>query len=722
MTNALLDRLSVGKKLFLISLFFSAALIGIEAYTITTLNQQRADSTIINIAGRQRMLTQKFTKELLDELGRGGRSGTRETTASANTAKLFEVSLNALRSGGQTFADLGMTQPLQIPGTGDPAIADKLAEVADLWGRLMQAATNIREAEPGSISHQAALKEVRTLNLAALKTMNQAVGMMAGNSAGKITTMMTMEGIILALALIAGLLFSMLVARHITGPLGRVVAATRKIAKGDLDIDLQALRSEARDEVGELARSFHSMVPVLRELQQELESMTQAAAAGELDRRCDNSRFNGSWSRILDGVNRVIDQFTGPLANASDYLDRISHGDIPEPITEEYRGDFNRIKDSVNRCIEAMNGLLDQSDDLIAAARGGRLDHRSDSADFEGSWKELITGLNGIFDAVTGPVQGTRHILQLLAEGNLSRTLEGDFDGEFGALQQAVNDTIEHLRKTIGPIQEAADLIDTASKEITAGNNNLSSRTESQASSLEETASSMEQLTSTVKHNADNAQQGKQLATRARQLAEAGGKVVDEAVQAMDEITESSRRIAEIIGVIDEIAFQTNLLALNASVEAARAGEQGRGFAVVATEVRNLAGRSATAAKEIKTLINDSVAKVDNGTQLVHRSGETLEEIVAGVKKVGDIVAEITAASQEQAAGIDQVNQAVTGMDEITQQNAALAEEISAAAAAMMEKAQELRRLTGFFRLNGAEPSQAHPPASSHEKVVKEVA
>ncbi len=220
---------------------------------------------------------------------------------------------------------------------------------------------------------------------------------------------------------------------------------------------------------------------------------------------------------------------------------------------------------------------------------------------------------------------------------------------------------------------------------------------EQQASSLQETASSMEELTSTVRDNADNAQQANQVAASARQLAERGGEVVHNAIDAMGQINTASSKIAEIIGVIDAIAFQTNLLALNASVEAARAGEQGRGFAVVATEVRNLAGRSATAAKEIKELIQDSAGKVQAGSELVNQSGETLGEIVTGVKKVGDIIAEIAAASAEQAAGIDQVNQAITSMDEVTQQNAALAEQTSAASSSLYDKAQEMERMMAFF-------------------------
>jgi methyl-accepting chemotaxis protein len=289
-----------------------------------------------------------------------------------------------------------------------------------------------------------------------------------------------------------------------------------------------------------------------------------------------------------------------------------------------------------------------------------------------------------------------------MSHGDLTKTIDSNYQGSFGQLKNDANSTISKLTEVMGEINNNANSVLNGAHEIAQGNANLSQRTEEQASSLEETASSMEEMTSTVRMNADNAKQADQLASSARELAEKGGEVVSNAVDAMSEITASSKKIADIIGVIDEIAFQTNLLALNAAVEAARAGEQGRGFAVVASEGRNLAGRSATAAKEIKGLIGDSVTKVEEGSKLVDESGKTLEGIMTSVKKVSDIIAEIAAAGEEQSDGIEQVNKAINQMDEMTQQNATLVEEAAAASEAMGEQARNLNELVGFFTTDGS--------------------
>ena len=292
-------------------------------------------------------------------------------------------------------------------------------------------------------------------------------------------------------------------------------------------------------------------------------------------------------------------------------------------------------------------------------------------------------------------------IARRVADGDLSAHIDVQSTNETGKLMLALKDMNDHLARTVGRVRSGADTIATASSQIAAGNLDLSSRTEQQASALEETASSMEELTSTVKQNSDNARQAGQLAQSASDVAVKGGAEVAQVVDTMGSINASSKKIVDIIGVIDGIAFQTNILALNAAVEAARAGEQGRGFAVVATEVRNLAQRAASAAKEIKSLIDDSVDKVNIGAKLVDQAGATMQEIVGSIRRVTDIMGEITAASREQTEGIEQVNQAIIQMDETTQQNAALVEEAAAAAASLQDQAGNLVELVSVFKIDG---------------------
>mgnify|MGYP005992839981 CR=1 FL=1 len=328
----------------------------------------------------------------------------------------------------------------------------------------------------------------------------------------------------------------------------------------------------------------------------------------------------------------------------------------------------------------------------------------------------------GLHRAISVPLSKMLGHFSAISNGNLTERITVGSKDEMGALTQGLIDMQRGLIRTIVTMRGGSESIASATKQIAAGNMDLSQRTEEQASSLEETASSMEELTSIVRQNADNARQASQLAGNASDIAVKGGEVVGRVIETMSGINDSSKKIADIIGVIEGIAFQTNILALNAAVEAARAGEQGRGFAVVAGEVRSLAQRSATAAKEIKELISDSVGRVENGTTLVAEAGDVIDEVVVAVKRVTDIMGEISSASEEQSAGIEQVNQAVTQMDEVTQQNAALVEEAAAAAQSLEEQAGVLREAVASFRLPAAganaEPVLA-PVAASALSVAK---
>jgi methyl-accepting chemotaxis protein len=371
--------------------------------------------------------------------------------------------------------------------------------------------------------------------------------------------------------------------------------------------------------------------------------------------------------------------------------------------------------------------------DIKADETGLMVQRKQEVADLRGSMSAILIGggavaaLLAIVVAIwlarniTTPLRAAVGVARRVATGDLTARVEVDSKDETGELMAALKEMNDGLRGIVGRVRTGTDAIATASGQITAGNQDLSSRTEQQAGSLEETASSMEELTSTVKQNADNARQANRLAAQASETAVRGGDVVAQVVSTMGSINESARRIADIIAVIDGIAFQTNILALNAAVEAARAGEQGRGFAVVAGEVRNLAQRSAAAAREIKDLIGDSVEKVEAGSRLVDQAGATMEEVVGSVKRVSDIIGEIAAASDEQRAGIEQVNGAIVQMDQVTQQNAALVEEAAAAADAMQDQARELAQLVATFQIGHDSPTPAvrtaNPSRSAHTAI-----
>ncbi|MBP7064636.1 methyl-accepting chemotaxis protein [Ferrovibrio sp.] len=336
--------------------------------------------------------------------------------------------------------------------------------------------------------------------------------------------------------------------------------------------------------------------------------------------------------------------------------------------------------------------------ELCRRITAGDLSTRLDESDKEGFLLVLSQELNrlsGTLGTVTG---GLASVMQVMAQGDLTRQVEGDYQGVFATLKQSANSMAARLRDFAGRLLTTAEAVHGASAEISTGSQDLAGRTESQAASIEETAASMHEITATVRQNADNAQMASQLSQAASDTAQAGGRITADAVQAVTRIEESARRISDIVALIDEIAFQTNLLALNASVEAARAGEAGKGFAVVAQEVRALAQRSANASKDIKALISESNSQVKAGAGLVNRAGQSLVEIVAAIKKVSDIVAEIAAASREQTTGLDQINTAVASMDEMTQRNAALVEETTAAAQSLATQAGELANLVRFFK------------------------
>ncbi|SDD61256.1 methyl-accepting chemotaxis protein [Aquimonas voraii] len=512
-------------------------------------------------------------------------------------------------------------------------------------------------------------------------------------SVGEVRNRILLIGLFSVLALVAAV--ALIIRRLVGQPLASAVQAVERLARGDFDARFEA---QSDDEVGRLGKALVQMRDLLRAFMHEQAELARRHAEGELSLRVDASRYRGAFGGMASGVNRLVDQHIATSGQIIDVVQAYARGDL-SPSMPKLAGEMRRYSEAVDGVRANLTAMRDEILRLSRGAAAGEFHLRGDAARFEHAFREMVDALNALMENADTGLSRTCEVLGAIAQGDLRKRIEGAASGRFAELQASTNATADALRGILGDIHTAVDAINSAASEIAAGNADLSARTEQQAASLEETAASMEELTSTVRGNAENARSANQLAIGAGDVAERGGSVVRQVVDTMGQIHVQSRKIEDIVGVIDGIAFQTNILALNAAVEAARAGEQGRGFAVVAGEVRTLAQRSAAAAREIKQLISDTVQRIDSGSQLVDSAGATMAEILASVKRVTDIMGEISAASAEQTAGIEQVSATITHMDEATQQNAALVEEATAAARALEDQAGRLAQNVARFRL-----------------------
>ncbi len=511
----------------------------------------------------------------------------------------------------------------------------------------------------------------------------------------------TRESLIVAVLAACGALLVALIGVMLIRKIGRLLdqatVVASNIAVGNLDSKIQVT---THDEVGRLLISIDTMQTSLIRIVSDVQRIVDAANKGDFSQRLDASTHKGFAQEIANQLNQLSDTLDGVFKDTIRVTDALATGDLSQKVEKEYSGAYKQVKMSVNATANSLESVVADIQFIALSAGQGDFSAKLQLNGLQGYNKRLAELLNQFSDVTETGLRDIMRVSKALAIGDLTQQINKDYPGLFGQTRDGMNATVENLKKLVDDVKVSADSIGTAAKEIASGNIDLSQRTEEQASSLEESAASMEVLTSTVKKNAENAEQANHLAQSASAVAQKGGSVVKEVVGTMSSINESSRKIVDIISVIDGIAFQTNILALNAAVEAARAGEQGRGFAVVAAEVRNLAQRSAAAAKEIKTLIGDSVDKVDAGTKLVDDAGKTMVEIVGAVKRVTDIMSQISAASSEQSLEIEQIHKGITQMDEVTQQNAALVEEAAAAAESLEEEAQNLTRSVDLFKID----------------------
>lgn len=550
-----------------------------------------------------------------------------------------------------------------------------------------------------------------TAGLTTLLTNNQETGdrIAKENKAEVRSVVKQMTGFVLGAVLVA-ILLGLWITRSITRPVGRCIEIAEKVSRGETDV---LITVDSKDETGRLLASLKRMVEAIDSMARDAIELSHAAVEGKLSSRADATKHNGEFQKIVQGVNNTLDAVIGPLNVAAKYVEDISKGNIPEKITQEYQGDFNAIRNNLNNCIEAVNALVRDANFLVAAAVEGRLDVRADSTKHQGDFAKVVQGVNDTLDAVITPVNEAASVMERVSARDLTARVEGNYSGDMARFKESINTAVTNLETALAQVSDATGQVASASTQISSGSQSLAQGANEQASSLEEISSSLEEISSMIRQNADNADQAKILAGRANDSAASGTEIMDRMSRAIQKIKESSDMTAKIVKTIDEIAMQTNLLALNAAVEAARAGDAGRGFAVVAEEVRNLAQRSAQAAKNTADMIGDSVKNAEHGVKLAEEVSLSFVSIADGARNVNTLIADIATASKEQSEGIAQVNHAVSQMDKVTQQNAANSEESASAAEELNSQAEELQAMVRQFQIS-------HQPQEMRTLVHKE--
>ncbi len=470
--------------------------------------------------------------------------------------------------------------------------------------------------------------------------------------------------------------------------------AARALAKGNIETDIQIL-----SESDILGKALNEVKSSLKIMVNQLDELVKHQQNGQIDARCDVRQLSGVYAEVLSNLNQALDMVITPIKDTTAILNEYARGNL-EPSMKTLPGELLQLTQAITTIQTNLQALITESITLVEQAKAGNLSYRSDAQKLEGAYRQILTGFNQTLEAMTTPMTEIKQALEKLADGDLRVKIETDHPGDYGQMKEALNQSLAALNEVLSSIAIAVEQIQGGANQVADSSQSVSQGATEQASSLQETTASIEEIAAQARKNSQNAAKANELSLATQQAAQEGNRQMEEMLQAMNAINESSNQIYRVIKVIDEIAFQTNLLALNAAVEAARAGVHGKGFAVVAEEVRNLAQRSAKAAKETEQLIENSTQKVKYGSEIANVTAEALQSIISNVQQVSDLIDEINGASAEQVEGIEQIRESLKQVDQVTQANAASAEQSAAAADELSSQATYLQRMVSHFKLN----------------------